>query len=347
MNKKIRVKFISKNLIPAFQLFDLPQKYGSQIEWVLDKDAREYDWFVVYDDLPPQKNERLTLGVEELACPQDRTILLTYEPSSVKFYGQDYTDQYGMVLTSHELSTLPHRNRFDMPPIGRWLYGGIEQMNAHPSAPSKNLDVSVFGSPKAQKHTLHHRRAEFLTAMAEGLGEAIDVFGKGYKFVEHKAEGIDAYRYHIAVENHIGPHHWTEKLSDSYLGYALPFYVGCTNVEDYFPEESYIRLHISDAEGALDLIQRAIIDNEYEKRLDAIIEARRRVVEDYNLGNFVARHILENDTVPVPNASGKILSRHAMQRRDLMTFFRYASGKLKARRRGKNHYIDYLAGKLD
>lgn len=346
MAKKTRVKFISKNTIPAFQLFDLPQHYEDRIEWVLDRDARDYDWFVVYDDLPPKNGERLTLGVEELACPQENSILITYEPSSVKFYGQDYADQYGMVLTSHEPVTLRHRNRFDMPPVGFWFYGGVAQMQAQPTAPEKALDISVFGSPKAQKHTLHHRRAEFLIAMAEGLGEAVDVFGKGFKFVEHKAEGIDDYRYHIAVENHIGPHHWTEKLSDSYLGYALPFYVGCTNVEAYFPEDSFIRLDIADIDGALARIHQAIADNEYEKRLPAIIEARRRVIEDYNLGNFVARHILEKNTAPVPNASGKILSRHAMQRRDIMTFLRYASGKTKARRRGRRHYVDYLAGKL-
>lgn len=346
MAKKTRVKFISKNTVRAFQLLDLPQFHADKIEWVLDADARDYDWFVVYDDLPPKGAERLTLGVEELACPQENTILLTYEPSSVKFYGQDYADQYGMVLTSHETETLAHRNRGHMPPVGFWFYGAVEQMQAHPSPPEKTGEISVFGSPKAQKHTLHHRRAEFLTAMAEGLGDKIDVFGKGYKFVEHKAEGIDNYRYHIAVENHIGPHHWTEKLSDSYLGYALPLYVGCANVEDYFPEDSFIRLDIADIGGAIERIEKAVADKEYEKRLPAIIEARRRVIEDYNLGNIVAKHILQGDTVRVPHAAGKILSRHAMQRRDIMTFLRYAVGKTRARRRGRMHYADYLAGKI-
>ena len=51
---------------------------------------------------------------------------------------------------------------------------------------------------------------------------------------------------HIAVENHIAPHHWTEKLSDSFLGYCLPFYIGCPNAADYFPEQSFIGLDIED-----------------------------------------------------------------------------------------------------
>lgn len=343
---KCRVKFVSKNTVFAFQFLDLPQSHPSDIEWVLDPEARDYDWLVVYDDLPRRADERLSLGIETLSCPQENTVLLTYEPSSVKFYGQDYMDQFGMVLTSHEPETLRHRNRQDMPPIGVWFYGGLEQVNAHASVPKKTGLVSMFGSPKAQKHTLHHRRAEFLVELAEGLGEQVDVYGKGYQFVEHKAEGIDAYRYHIAVENHIGPHHWTEKLSDAFLGYSLPFYVGCSNLEAYFPQESFIRLDILDSEAALAMVEKAIVDKEYEKRLPAIIEARRRVLEDYNLGNLVAQHILQAPKVAVPHAPGKILSRHAMQRRDVPTFLRYAVGKTSARRRGRKHYGSYLEGKI-
>ena len=134
----------------------------------------------------------------------------------------------------------------------------------------------MFGSPKAEKFTLHQRRAEFLVELAEALGGQVDVFGKGHRWVEHKAEGIDAYRYHIAVENHIGPHHWTEKLSDAFLGFALPFYVGCSNAADYFPEDSFIALDIRDTQAAVARIRKAVADNEYERRLPAIIEARRR-----------------------------------------------------------------------
>ena len=346
MSRRVRVKFVSKNTVPAFQMLELPQRYGDLIEWLTDPHERDYDWLVVYDDLPPSGTERLTLNVEDLPCPQENTVLLTYEPSSVKFYGEDYVDQYGMVLTSHEAQALPHRNRRPMPPVGVWYYGGLEQAQAHEVPPAKSGSVSVFGSAKAQNHTLHHRRNEFLAAMSEGLGNKVDVFGKGYRFVEHKAEGIDDYRYHIAVENHIGPHHWTEKLSDAYLGYSLPLYVGCSNVEDYFPAESYIRLDIGDAEASLARIEQAITDNEYEKRLPAIIEARRRVIEDYNLGTMVAEHILNAPTVPISRPVGCILSRHAMQRRDVPTFFRYAVGKMRSRKRGRQHYNDYLAGKL-
>lgn len=343
MAKKLRVKIISKNPISAFQLFDLPQAHADRIEYILDKDARSYDWLVVYDDLPKKGDERLPLGTEELACPQSQTVLLTYEPSSIKFYGTDYLDQFGMVLTGHEPHLLPHRNRRDMPPVGWWYYGGLAQAEAHAEPPEKTGLLSVFGSPKAHKESLHHRRAAFLNELVDAFADRIDVFGRAYQPVEHKAEGIDRFKYHIAVENHISDHHWTEKLSDAFLGYSLPFYVGCTNAAAYFPEDSFIYLDIKSTEKSVAIIDKAIADNEYEKRLPAIIEARRRVMEDLNLGNMLAKHILQGETVAVPNASGRLLSRHAMLRRDVPTFLRYAWGRTKRRRDNRHYWRDFLS----
>jgi hypothetical protein len=341
MSEKLRVKVVSKNRIPAFQFFQLPQSYESEICWVLDPQARDYDWLVVYDDLPLAGGERLSLGIEELACPQEQTVLVTYEPSSIKYYGGDYAHQYGMVLTSQPERALSHRNRVDCPPVGFWFYGGVEQAAKHASPPEKTKNVSMFFSAKAQKHSLHNRRVNFLTELKGGLGDDIELFGKGYNFVEHKAAGIDDFRYHIAVENHIGDHHWTEKLSDAFLGYSLPFYSGCSNAADYFPEESFIDIDIRDTAASLNMMRQAIADNEYEKRLPAIIEARRRVLEDYNLGNLVARHILESG-VSGGAKGGRILSRHAMQRRDLPTFLRYAVGKISSRRYYRKYWQAFL-----
>ena len=336
MPSKIRVKLLSK-----YQRIEKalrhPEFTHKNIDWVLDKDATDYDWFVVYDDLPPIGGERLSLRVEDLQCPQNRTILLTYEPSSVKFYGRDYVNQFGTVLTSHEPEILKHPNRHFVPPVGIWYYGTIDHVKAHPTPSKKTADLSMFMSFKAQKHTMHHLRASFMQALADRLGDQVDLFGRDLKFVEHKAEGTDNYRYQIAVENHVAPHHWTEKLTDAYLGYCLPFYFGCPNVSDYFPAESFIALDIKDVEGSVDIIQQAIANNEYEKRLDAIIEARRRVVEDHNIHTMLATYILDRPE-PEHRGNGKILSRHAMMRRDIPTFLRYAFDKTSHRRRNKKYF---------
>ena len=344
MAPKIKIKLMSKNPIQVFQMTELPQAFP-QVEFILDPAADDFDWLVVYDDLPKSGDERLPLRAEDVACGKARTALITYEPSSIKYFGRDYTDQFGLILTSHEAAALPHPNRRDMPPVGVWYYGGPAQLNAHPKVPDKPDLLSVFGSKKQQKHSLHLRRFEFLNEAISELGELISVYGNGFRRVEHKAEALDSFKYHLAVENHIGPHHWTEKLSDAFLGYSLPFYVGCPNAAEYFPEESFIPIDIRDTEKACATIRAAIADNAFEKRLPAIIEARRRVIEDYNLGNMIAKNVIEADGKlgATPRTPTRIQSRHAMMRSGVLAFLRYAFGKTRARAQNRRYWKNYLA----
>lgn len=336
MPKKIRVKFVSKNPIEQAHFTELPNRHP-ELEFVLDPFTRDYDWFVVYDDLPRSRGERSPLNSEVLACPPEHTVLLTYEPSTVKFYGDVYTSQFAHVLTSQEPVALPHVRRHDAPPVGNWYYGGVADALGQASPPEKSGQVCIFMSNKRMGHTLHRERFAFQTALTRFLPE-LDVYGWGIRYVEKKAECLDRYRYTIAVENHVGPHHWTEKLSDSFLGYCLPFYFGCPNVTDYFPEESFIAIDMENPQAAVQVIREAIASGEYERRLPDIIEARRRVIEDYNLANIVGDVIADAagrgaGAQPARRSQApRIHSRRLAIRRRPDAFLRYAFGKFRARR---------------
>jgi hypothetical protein len=160
----------------------------------------------------------------------------------------------------------------------------------------------------------------------------MDVYGRGALPLDDKAEAVAPYRYHVAIENHIGLHHWTEKLADPFLGLALPFYCGCPNAADYFPAESFIPIDMKDPEGAARLIRQAIADNEYEKRLPAIIEARRRVMHEHNFFAVVTRVIAErHDVLPAPDGPRALYSRHALRRQRPLSGLRDIFGKVRAR----------------
>ncbi|MDP1708720.1 MAG: glycosyltransferase family 10 [Gammaproteobacteria bacterium] len=299
-SRAIRVKFLSKTgeRIWRRQLPGHGALWGN-CEFIFDKDERDYDWLVVYDDLPSTKGERFSVRVEPLSCARENTLLVTTEPSSIKSYGSAYTAQFGHVLTSQEPWALPHPNRIYSQPALRWFYGvgrGHEISYDHLASaqpPSKSKTLSTVCSSKRQKHTLHNRRYEFTLALKALLPE-LDIYGHGVRDMDDKAEALDDYRYHIAIENYVGAHHCTEKLSDAFLGFTLPFYYGCPNAEQYFPPRSFIRIDIGDIEKTRNIIARAIADNEYQKRLPDIVEARRRVLEDYNifsvLANVVGAH---------------------------------------------------------
>ena len=68
------------------------------LEFIFGPDARNYDWLVVYDDLP----RFIGMTEEPLACPPENTLLITSEPSGVKVYGRSFVRQFGHVLTSQE-----------------------------------------------------------------------------------------------------------------------------------------------------------------------------------------------------------------------------------------------------
>ncbi len=330
-----RVKFISKNPLAAFQL-ELPAPAFEHILYTQDPEVTDYDWLVVYDDLPPIAGERFSRREEILSCPPENTILLTYEPASVKVYGHDYTHQYGLVLTSHAPSELPHPGRRDMPPVGIWDYGDDTDMLRLPMAPQKTGDLSIFMSAKADAHTVHALRYNFFEASRDYFADRATYFGRQYNYVDKKATGLDDYKYTLALENHIGPHHWTEKLSDAYLGYCMPIYDGCSNLEDYFPADSYIKIDMRDPAAAFATIDAAMASGAYEAALPSIVEARRRVIEEYNLPMMIGRAIAEAEKAAasarfIPDNGGRIISRRARRLKTPIAALRYATEKVLSR----------------
>jgi hypothetical protein len=286
--------------------------------FVFDREARGYDWLVVYDDLP--RAEPGGSDGEVLACPRGRTILLTTEPSSIRTYGSDFLRQFGIVVTPQEPWALSHPNQVRSHAGAHWFYGlseaAVRTYDEMQSAapPPKTRLLSTVCSSKKQRHTLHFDRYAFTQRLAAALPE-LEVFGHGVRPLDDKAEALDPYRYHVAVENHVCPDHWTEKLADALLGFTLPFYHGCPNAADYFPPECFIPIDIRDFDAARALIREAIASGQYEKRLPAIVEGRRRVLEEHNLFALLHRVIRDRDSGPGGQGAGtRVYRQHTLWR---------------------------------
>jgi len=320
----IRVKLLGRVALRSWlRQFPRREPVWGPCRFLFGRDERDYDWLVVYEDLPPKGAERLSRGAERLACPRARTLLVTTEPSAVKTYGDAYAAQFGWVLTSQEPWALHHPGRIYAHSALRWFYGvgaGHEVDHdalAARTPPDKPRAISTVCSHKRQGHTLHRTRFDFTQRLKEALPE-LEVFGRGVRDMDDKAEALDPYRYHVAIENHVAPHHWTEKLADAFLGFCLPLYCGAPDAADDFPPESFIPIDIRDPEAAIATIRRAVRDGEYERRLPAIVEARRRVLEEHNLFAVLAREIAARHgaaTSAGGGGDGVILARHALRAR--------------------------------
>lgn len=108
----------------------------------------------------------------------------------------------------------------------------------------------------------------------------IDVFGNNWEknninvFGEifNKHIGLDDYHFSVACENSIQKNYISEKFWDCVLTDTVPIYMGCININDYIPSNSFINLNGMSQESMVSTITNLIdnsdeIYNEYYKNL--------------------------------------------------------------------------------
>jgi glycosyltransferase involved in cell wall biosynthesis len=220
---------------------------------------------------------------------------------------------------------------------------GPQYMRSHPMLPwhvNRNYDyLSTCPVPKKSK-TLswitttktflegHKKRMRFLEVIS-GKIAGLDLLGTrvihitkpeakkkiadeqqelGFEFLEDKWAGLAPYTYSLAIENHSGPDYWTEKIADCFLAWTIPIYYGCTNLEDYFPPESFISIDIENPDEALADIKRIIKSDNPEARIPALEKARGLVLNKYQLFPYICDYIhsLSNRTLPAGHKCRKI-----------------------------------------
>jgi len=119
----------------------------------------------------------------------------------------------------------------------------------------------------------------------------IDVFGsnmflyKSYKGelpYGNKNNGLMPYKYHFNAENNSIPNYFTEKIVDAILSECLCFYWGCPNIAEYIDPRAYIILDLDDISGSLKIIQNAIDNDEWSKRIDIIRAEKKKLMTEMN-----------------------------------------------------------------
>lgn len=353
--ESIVVKFMAKKLTPETELTWSRQLPGHEKKWgncrfEFDQNSNVYDWLVVYDDVSPVTDERFSVRVESLACPAEHTILVTSEPSSVKCYSSLFCEQFDLVITTHEPWAIEHRNILRTQTGYPWFYHrssagentglgkiGYDDIKSSPPENKSELISTVCSDKRRRGHTLHNARADFTDWLSKQMPE-MTRYGRGVRYLDDKADALDSFRYHVAIENDCVPDYFTEKLLDPFLGLTLPFYFGCPNTPVYFPEESFIPIDIFDFEGSLQTIRRAIENNEYEKRLPSIKEARRRVLDEHNIFALLSREIEKRHNPGLQCEPGhKIFSRRAMRNKSVRNFLITVFEKNRLERRQAKH----------
>jgi hypothetical protein len=281
----------------------IPQRWRHDgIEFVINQPTPACDAWVVYQGMHRP---------ETTMVPPNRLYFFGYEPPGLHRYQQRFLEQFAAVVTcqavTHDRVISRHqaqpwlagvtRNRTDNVHQGFGYRFGYDQL-AEMSRPDKPRTLSAVCSNK-QVIPGHADRLDFVNALRGRLGEEFALFGYGFCPLEDKWDAMRDYQYHLVLENSCVKHYWTEKLADAYLAWCVPIVWGCPNLADYFPTESYVSIDPQDLPTAVGQVLEATSTPPTASQIDAVAEARRRVLEDYNLFAEIRRLI---DNTPAAEA---------------------------------------------
>lgn len=262
--------------------------------FLINQDVEECDFWVVVEGLKKQ---------EKVCCHHQNTLFITCEPPEVKNYNRNFLNQFSSVITCNR--NLPHSNPIFTRQGLPWMIGA--ELEISTLAWKKFMSFEELAQPVAEKSKLlsvvlsrkdmtpgHAKRARFIDALVDALGDAIDVFGIGYTPLPDKWDAIVPYRYHLAIENSQVPDYWTEKLSDAFIGEALPIYSGCPNVYDYFPKGSLELININNYFESIEKIKGIINSNLYHENRRSVIKAKQLTMYNHNVFEIIENHVKTN-----------------------------------------------------
>ncbi len=162
-----------------------------------------------------------------------------------------------------------------------WFIDGDYTTLSKMDTPIKTQKMSCIASGKAIFDG-HKKRLQFVQTLEKEIN-SIAYFGFGNHLkVPSKNDALFPYQYSIAIENNEQPHYFTEKIMDCFLSYTVPIYFGCTNIAEYFPEQSYIWININEPQIAIANIKKILANDDWQSRLPYLKIARELVLNKYH-----------------------------------------------------------------
>jgi len=265
-------------------------------EFFINDKTKECNYWFVFDDL---------LQEESVICDPQNIIIITLECPAIRpSINLRFLRQFGTILTySRQIN---HPKVIDIISPSPWHIGINNTNNITITRhykiyndfktlciPDKPKLISVISSNKRYVEG-HIKRLKFVEVLKEYFKENIDVFGRGINDFADKWDVILPYKYHISLENSSCNNGITEKLYDSFLGGAYPFYYGCPNVHDYFPNQSFTSIDINDFDKSIKMIESSISNQVYERAIQFIQESKNSVLDKYNIFNIMADYCVNN-----------------------------------------------------
>jgi hypothetical protein len=123
---------------------------------------------------------------------------------------------------------------------------------------------------------------------AEKNKDIIDVYGRGFKEIEDKEEGLKDYMFSIAIENSTYDTYFTEKVLDCFATGTIPIYKGTRKICDHFDSNGILFLDdIKIEDLTLDL---------YFSKMESVkrnfeLVVGYKLIDDHIFSEFLSKYI--------------------------------------------------------
>lgn len=209
--------------------------------------------------------------------------LLHQEPNTIGIYNKNYlrNNKISKIFTHTEFRSKGTEAIKSHPGLPWSLGMSHLDLSSHTHKEDKN-DAIVMISSNKRYFSGHISRLNIRKWILHN-DINVHLYGRGYNEFLKKESVLSQFKYSIEVENILKNDYWTEKLSDCFLMNTLPIYQGCPNLTKYFPKDAFINANGCTPNEIVSLAQSAMRDKEWERRQDALAEAKRLVLEKYSL----------------------------------------------------------------
>lgn len=296
----------------------LTERFKRQL--IFSEDYRKFDFV--------ESNQDFTIifgrtDWEKIETPKERTFYFSQEPLWSPNQPKDDIHNYCSKIFISDKTDFPDRSEYietflPMFYSGRGEWDHREEWDWSTKLKDKKYLKSKKLSMIVRKdycsyynHLVNPKTSEINYELRTNLGiklsenESIDIYGSFWENngknikgeIWNKHVGLDDYMFSIGCENTIQKNYVSEKFWDIVLTESVPIYLGCSNILDYIPKESFIYLNGESMDEMVKSVENVLENYQeiYEDKISNLLDLKRDFFSNpnYNLWEKIKKEISE------------------------------------------------------
>jgi hypothetical protein len=260
------------NVIERIYESKLISSYGKDLSFT---NTDDYTHVIIYNTAMPK-----------IDIPKERVIGLAFEPITFLGLNDTFIEYAKQYIGKYFIG-----DTFHLPKPFLEYYSYMWHCTPLNYIPIKHNKMSIMISVKnyAPGHIYRH---DLVTSILK-TNLPIDIYGNGCVLYEkyqdtrvkgkfEELEPYETYQFHIAIENYQSNHYFSEKIVNPLLCSTIPIYLGCKNIDHYFPGN--ILTLSGDMEEDMNLLEDILLNSSiYMKKIDvSLIKKKTNLLLNLN-----------------------------------------------------------------